>query len=84
MSPLGAFNRLLLFVMVLLVRAYRATFSKVLPPVCRFHPSCSRYALEALETHGPWRGGWLAAKRLARCHPFHPGGLDHVPARRHP
>jgi putative membrane protein insertion efficiency factor len=73
-------NALVLFVLTTLVRAYRLTFSKVMPPVCRFHPSCSRYALEALETHGPWRGSWLAAKRLSRCHPFHPGGLDPVPA----
>jgi putative membrane protein insertion efficiency factor len=73
-------NGLVLFVLTLLVKLYRLTFSKVMPPVCRFHPSCSRYALEALETHGPWKGSWLAVKRLSRCHPFHPGGLDPVPA----
>jgi putative membrane protein insertion efficiency factor len=75
-------NRLVLFFLVTLVKAYRLTFSKVMPPVCRFHPSCSRYALDALEAHGPFRGSWLALKRLSRCHPFHPGGLDPVPARR--
>ncbi len=72
-------NALVLFVLTTLVRLYRLTLSKVMPPVCRFHPSCSRYALEALETHGPWKGGWLAVRRLSRCHPFHPGGLDPVP-----
>ena len=61
------------------IRLYRRLLSPLLPPACRFHPSCSQYALDALTTHGPVRGGWLAARRLARCHPFHPGGLDPVP-----
>lgn len=61
------------------VRAYRKLLSPLLPPACRFHPSCSQYALDALTTHGPFRGAWLAARRLMRCHPFHPGGLDPVP-----
>lgn len=72
-------ERLLLEVLLAPVRLYRATFSKVLPPTCRFHPSCSRYALDALKTHGPFRGSWLAAGRILRCQPFHPGGLDPVP-----
>ena len=61
------------------IRAWRVV-SRVLPPRCRFHPSCSAYALEALEVHGAGRGSWLAVRRVARCHPFHDGGVDHVPA----
>lgn len=53
--------------------------SAILPPVCRFYPSCSRYAIEALEVHGLARGSWLAMLRICRCHPFHPGGHDPVP-----
>ena len=60
------------------VRAWRVV-SRVLPPRCRFYPSCSAYALEALEVHGAGRGSWLAVRRVARCHPFHDGGVDHVP-----
>jgi uncharacterized protein len=53
--------------------------SRHLPPRCRFHPSCSQYAVEALERHGARRGAWLAVRRVGRCHPWHPGGLDPVP-----
>lgn len=63
----------------LLVRGYRWILRPLLPPACRFHPSCSEYAEEALERHGPWRGSWLAARRLCRCGPWHPGGCDPVP-----
>jgi putative membrane protein insertion efficiency factor len=60
------------------VRGWRVV-SKRLPPRCRFHPSCSAYALEALSVHGAARGTWLAARRVGRCHPWNPGGLDPVP-----
>ncbi len=62
-----------------LVLAYRWLLRPWLGQHCRFHPSCSEYALEALDTHGGLRGGWLAARRLSRCHPWHEGGLDPVP-----
>ncbi|MGE0199396.1 MAG: membrane protein insertion efficiency factor YidD [Candidatus Melainabacteria bacterium] len=64
------------------VRAYRALrrYTRWLAPgTCRFHPSCSRYALEAITAYGAWRGGWLTLKRIARCHPYHPGGVDPLP-----
>lgn len=67
--------------LLLLVRFYRAWISPVLPPSCRFEPSCSAYALEALTTHGALRGSWLTLRRLLRCGPWHPGGFDPVPPR---
>ena len=63
---------------------YRRYISPALPPRCRFYPSCSEYALIAIATHGPIRGLGLAIWRLLRCHPFHPGGIDHVPPPRTP
>jgi putative membrane protein insertion efficiency factor len=69
----------------LLIRLYQWTVSPWLGPVCRFHPSCSHYALEAVLRFGVLRGGALTLTRLARCHPWHPGGFDPVPgAERHP
>ena len=65
--------------LVLFVKLYRRLLSPLLPAACRFYPSCSAYAVEALERHGAVRGTWLTLKRLGRCHPFHPGGLDPVP-----
>jgi putative membrane protein insertion efficiency factor len=63
-----------------LIRAYQLLISPLLPPACRFYPSCSQYAATAVRDHGIARGGWLAISRLARCHPWHPGGVDFVPA----
>ncbi len=63
----------------LLVRLYRLLLGPVLPPSCRFYPSCSSYALQALERHGAIRGSWLTVRRLARCHPYCEGGVDPVP-----
>jgi hypothetical protein len=62
-----------------LVRAYQWLIGPLLPPSCRFYPSCSAYAVTALERHGAVKGSWLAARRMARCQPFHPGGIDPVP-----
>ena len=64
------------------ITGYRRFISPMLVPRCRFSPSCSAYALEAVQVHGALRGSWLAARRLSRCHPFHTGGLDPVPARK--
>ncbi len=64
----------------ILIRAYQLGVSPLLGAHCRFYPSCSQYALEAVSAHGSLRGGWLALRRLARCHPFHAGGYDPVPA----
>lgn len=66
-------------VLVLCVRAYQVVLSPLLPAACRYQPTCSHYAIEALQKHGAWRGSWLAVKRIARCHPFRPGGFDPVP-----
>jgi uncharacterized protein len=66
-------------VLMAAVTGYRMFVSPLLPPRCRFYPSCSAYALEALRVHGAARGTWLAARRVARCHPFNPGGYDPVP-----
>jgi putative membrane protein insertion efficiency factor len=64
------------------VRAYQLLVSPLLGPTCRYYPSCSAYAVEALRTHGAARGSWLAVRRLLRCHPWSPGGVDHVPPAR--
>jgi putative membrane protein insertion efficiency factor len=65
-----------------LISVYRRFVSPMLGPRCRFYPSCSAYAQEAIRVHGAGRGSWLAVRRLGKCHPFHPGGLDPVPPRR--
>jgi uncharacterized protein len=63
----------------LLIRIYQWTVSPLLGPCCRFYPSCSQYALEAMQRFGVLRGSWLTLLRLSRCHPFHPGGFDPLP-----
>lgn len=64
-----------------LIRGYKILISPLLPRSCRFHPTCSVYAMEAIERFGVFRGGWLAVRRILRCHPFHPGGYDPVPSK---
>ncbi|MDY0073724.1 MAG: membrane protein insertion efficiency factor YidD [Thauera sp.] len=66
-------------VLIALLRFYRYAISPMLGRNCRFHPTCSEYAIEAVQRHGALRGSWLAARRLGRCHPFNAGGYDPVP-----
>ncbi len=67
------------YFLVGLIRIYQRVLSPLLPPSCRFVPSCSQYGLEAITHYGVFKGGWLAVRRLVRCHPFNPGGYDPVP-----
>lgn len=64
---------------LLLIKLYQKTLSRMLPPSCRFTPSCSVYGYQAIEKYGFLKGGWMAIKRIGRCHPFNPGGYDPVP-----
>ena len=66
------------FVLIFFIRAYRLLISPLLPPSCRFTPTCSEYAMQAIEKYGALRGFYLAVRRLLRCHPFHSGGYDPV------
>jgi hypothetical protein len=70
------------YLIVFAIRVYQNTLRFFFPPSCRFYPSCSEYAIEAVGKFGPIKGAWLAIKRLSRCHPFHPGGYDPVPKSR--
>lgn len=71
-SPLG-------FILICVIRLYQISISRLLPPSCRFAPSCSQYALEAIRRHGAIYGGVLALRRIGKCHPLHQGGFDPVP-----
>lgn len=71
-------------ILILIIRVYQYLLSPLLGPSCRFYPSCSCYAQEALERHGVIKGSWLALRRLLRCHPWHPGGVDPVPGQDDP
>ncbi|MFD3448704.1 membrane protein insertion efficiency factor YidD [Microbacteriaceae bacterium 4G12] len=62
-----------------IIRFYQKFISPIKPPTCRFYPTCSHYGLEAVQRHGALKGGWLTIKRIGKCHPFHPGGIDPVP-----
>jgi putative membrane protein insertion efficiency factor len=70
-------------VLLALIAGYRLLLSPLLGASCRFYPSCSAYASEAIETHGALRGTWLSVVRILKCHPWHPGGVDQVPPRKH-
>jgi putative membrane protein insertion efficiency factor len=72
-------NQVLAAPLLLAVRAYQRFISPLTGPSCRFYPSCSQYAVTALTRFGPFRGGWLALRRLGRCNPWNPGGVDRVP-----
>ncbi len=65
--------------LVLIIRFYKAAVSPLFPPSCRFYPTCSSYAMEAIEKHGPAKGSWMGAKRILRCNPWNEGGYDPVP-----
>ncbi|MBX9600826.1 MAG: membrane protein insertion efficiency factor YidD [Bryobacteraceae bacterium] len=66
-------------IIIILLESYRRFLSPALPPACRFHPTCSKYMLQAVQEHGALRGTGIGLRRLLRCHPFHPGGFDPVP-----
>jgi uncharacterized protein len=82
-SPLrrsaGAVAAIPRYVLIMFVKGYQVALSPLIPASCRYYPSCSAYAVEALEKHGALKGGWLAARRILRCHPFTAGGYDPVP-----
>ena len=72
-------RRFLQWLLLGLIRFYQRAISPYVPPCCRYTPTCSQYALEAVKKYGPFKGGYLALRRILRCNPFHPGGYDPVP-----
>ena len=72
-------QKIIVWILLAPIKVYQYAISPLLPPTCRFHPSCSQYTAQALVKHGPAKGLYLGARRLLRCHPFHPGGYDPVP-----
>ncbi len=74
-----SWRRLPRLALIVGVRVYQIVLSPIFGGACRYYPSCSAYAIEALDKHGAWRGGWMALRRIGRCHPFRPGGFDPVP-----
>ncbi len=79
---MATFSKTIQYPFLLIIRIYRYLISPLLGPRCRFYPSCSSYAEEAIKVHGVLKGGWLAAKRIGRCHPLNEGGVDPVPEKR--
>lgn len=71
-------------ILIGIIRFYQIVISPLKPPTCRFYPTCSHYGLEAVKRHGVLVGGWLTVKRILKCHPFHPGGIDPVPEKKKP
>ncbi|MEH7414627.1 membrane protein insertion efficiency factor YidD [Neobacillus drentensis] len=69
-------------IFISLIRFYQVVISPIKPPSCRFYPTCSQYGLEAVQRFGAIKGGWLTIKRISKCHPFHPGGVDPVPEKK--
>ena len=69
-------------ILMSIIKFYQKAISPLTPPSCRFHPTCSHYGLEAIETHGALKGSWLAVRRISKCHPFHEGGYDPVPEKK--
>jgi len=78
-SPNVSIGQIPRALLILGVRGYQVVLSPIFGGACRYYPSCSVYAIEALERHGAIRGGWMALRRIGRCHPFRPGGFDPVP-----
>lgn len=69
-------------IFISIIRFYQVMISPIKPPSCRFYPTCSHYGLEAVQRFGAFKGGWLTLKRILKCHPFHPGGIDPVPEKK--
>jgi hypothetical protein len=78
---MSVINKALQVLLTTVIKIYQFTLSPILGPACRFYPGCSEYAYEAVRRHGPFFGLYLAGRRILRCHPFHPGGVDPVPER---